>query len=42
MNKNFTILQSNDVDSDSDNEFSSDVDHDKRNQKYLHEQKSFT
>ena len=42
MNKNFTILQSNDVDSDSDNEFSSDVAHDKRNQIFLHEQKSFT
>ena len=37
-----SILQSNDNDSDSDNEFSSDVDHGKSNQIFLHQQKYFT
>ena len=37
-----SILQSNDIDSDSDNEFSSDVDHGKSNQIFLHQQKYFT
>ena len=36
-----SILQSNDNDSDSDNEFSSDVDHGKSHQIFLHQQKYF-
>ena len=36
-----SILQSNDRDSHRDNEFSSDVDHGKSNQIFLHQQKYF-
>ena len=37
-----STLASNDHDSDSDKEFSSDVDHGKSNQIFLHQQKYFT
>ena len=37
-----TILQSNDNETDSDNEFTSNVDHGKRHQIFLHQQKYFT
>ena len=37
-----SILKSNDNDSDSNNEFSSDVDHGKSNQIFLHQQKYLT